>query len=994
MPMDEPQTRHRLRELWSPRLTALLITSILLLGAVSLLAAHSLATLRAGSAWVVQTERVRFEIGHVLQLLTDVETGMRGYALSGNKQFLDPYHAALPLLPDALSNLKQLVADNPAQRASEAELESRAQACVTYAEGVIGQIESGDVAAGRTIISSGEGKRRTDAARSVAAQMQAEEMRLLELRRRSSDEALHETQLALWVTGALAAILLLVIAYSAVRYGARMRRGEKTLATTLRNIGDGVISTDAAGAVQFMNAVAEMLTGWNQKDASGRPLDEVFRIVNEHTRAAVESPVTKVLREGTIVGLANHTVLIARDGTELAIEDSGAPIIDEKLVGVVLVFRDATAERAAERALLASERRFRAAVDAVEGVVWTNTAEGEMRGEQPGWAALTGLAFDDYQGYGWAKAVHPDDAQPTIDAWNAAVAERRLFMFEHRVRRHDGEWRAFSVRAIPSLTDAGAIAEWVGIHTDITARKAAEEALRVSVQQAHVAEQAAEEAAAQFTSLADNISQLAWMAEPDGSIFWYNKRWYEYTGTTFEAMQGWGWQVVHDPNELPKVLERWRGAIAKGEPFDMVFPLKGADGEFRAFLTRIVPVKDEAGNVTRWFGTNTDISERLRAEESLRKTEAALREADQRKDVFLATLSHELRNPLAPIRNAASILESGALKPEDIERSRLIIARQVRHMASLLDDLLGISRITRGVYQLKKGYANLQGLLAEALETARPIIEAKRHRITLDWPPEPIEVEADPVRLIQIMTNLLTNAAKYTDPEGQIFFGARIENDLLIISVRDTGIGLAPEMLPKVFEMFSQVDPNQERTEGGLGIGLALVKGLAELHGGRIEARSDGLERGSEFTVFLPCLHVDTASREPLPAEPPKPKNGRNTILIADDNRDGAESMKMLLELSGHEVHTAHTGSEALEVAAQLQPAVVILDIGMPGLSGYEVATKIRSQVWGAQMTLIAMTGWGQEDDKRKAKEAGFDHHLTKPVDPDILEQLFAPRSR
>ena len=626
------------------------------------------------------------------------------------------------------------------------------------------------------------------------------------------------------------------------------------LATTLRSVGDAVISTDATGAIQFINTVAESLTGWPEQDAQKRPLAEVFRIVNEQTREPVESPVAKVLREGTIVGLANHTVLIARDNTERPIEDSGAPILeDHKLVGVVLVFRDATSARASQRALLASEQRFRAAVDAVQGVLWTNTAQGEMRGEQPGWAALTGQAFDQYQGFGWAQAVHPDDAQPTIDAWLAAVSERRLFAFEHRVRRHDGQWRQFSIRAIPILDPHGGLSEWVGVHTDITAQR--------------------------------------------------------------------------------------------------------------------------------------------EGERSLRNTEAALREANVRKDVFLATLSHELRNPLAPIRNAASFLAKTPLSPEDLERSRLIIARQVRHMASLLDDLLDASRITRGVFALKKEYVNLQGLLVEAVETARPLIEAKRHTLKLEWPSTPIEVEADPVRLVQIATNLLTNAAKYTDPEGVITFGVKTSDQEVVLSVRDTGIGLAPETLSQVFEMFSQLAPEHGRAEGGLGIGLALVKGLVELHGGKIEARSEGLERGSEFIVTLPGLRVATGTFQAMLSADAESAEvgGVRRVLIADDNEDGALSLAMLIEAAGHEVVVAHSGPDALQMAATHRPQIAILDIGMPGMNGYELALQIRREAWGVHMTLIALTGWGQEDDKRRALRAGFDHHLTKPVDPAVLDALLAP---
>jgi PAS domain S-box-containing protein len=626
------------------------------------------------------------------------------------------------------------------------------------------------------------------------------------------------------------------------------------LGTTLRSVGDAVISTDATGAVQFMNGVAESLTGWTEAEARTRPLAEVFRIVNEYTREPVESPTDKVIREGTIVGLANHTMLIARDGTECSIEDSGAPIMEGgKLVGVVLVFRDATAQRGQQRALLESEQRFRAAVDAVDGVLWTNTAQGEMRGEQPGWAALTGQSDAEYQGFGWSKAVHPDDAQPTIEAWLSAVSERRPFIFEHRVRRADGQWRLFAIRAIPVLDPRGEVREWVGVHTDISAQR---------------------------------------------------------------------------------------------------------DGE-----------------------------------RSLRETEAALREANERKDIFLATLSHELRNPLAPIRNAASFLGRPTLSAEDLERSRMIIGRQIHHMASLLDDLLDVSRITRGVISLKREYVNLQGLLAEAVETARPLIDSKRHVLKLEWPTEPIEVEVDPIRLVQIATNLLTNAAKYTDPEGLITFELQTTATDIVLCVRDTGIGLAPEMLGQVFEMFSQVAPEQSRTEGGLGIGLALVKGLVELHGGRIEARSAGLERGSEFLVFLPGVRVAAGSLEQALSRRSAAADSASLrrILIADDNRDGAETLAMLLDAPGREIHLAHSGPEALQVAAAQRPQVVILDIGMPGMDGYQVAHAIRNEAWGIHMILIALTGWGQEDDKRRAERAGFDHHLTKPVDPAVLEALLGP---
>jgi CheY-like chemotaxis protein len=326
----------------------------------------------------------------------------------------------------------------------------------------------------------------------------------------------------------------------------------------------------------------------------------------------------------------------------------------------------------------------------------------------------------------------------------------------------------------------------------------------------------------------------------------------------------------------------------------------------------------------------------------------------------------------------------------------LIISRQVRHMASLLDDLLDVSRITRGVLTLKKEIVGLKGLLEAAVETARPAIDAKQHALTVEWPSERIRIEADPVRLTQVVTNLLTNAAKYTDPEGQITLGARTEAGTIVIYVRDTGIGLAPHMLTEVFEMFSQVTPGKGHADEGLGIGLALVKGLVELHGGRVEARSEGLERGSEFSVYVPNSLIDMAppaeragdAAAPVsaPASAPRPLR----VLIADDNRDSAESLGMLLEMSGHEVYLAHDGLDALAAAAEKLPDIALLDIGMPGMDGYEVAANIRREAWGSNITLIAITGWGQEDNKRLARTAGFDHHLTKPMDSAVLESILA----
>jgi PAS domain S-box-containing protein len=388
---------------------------------------------------------------------------------------------------------------------------------------------------------------------------------------------------------------------------------------------------------------------------------------------------------------------------------------------------------------------------------------------------------------------------------------------------------------------------------------------------------------------------------------------------------------------------------------------------------------DEAGIPTRGVGVSFDDTDRKTAE-------IALREADRRKDVFLATLAHELRNPLAPIRNAAQMLGSSKLEPDQLHWAQGVIQRQVKHMAWLLDDLLDVARITQGKLELKRQHITLNGVVDTAVETARPLLDSKNHRFIVALPADPVTLDADPLRLSQVLSNLLTNAAKYTDAGGHITLSGHIEDGRLSLSVKDNGIGIPPESLNGIFAMFSQVEAAAGRSEGGLGIGLALVHGLTELHGGIVEAKSAGLGQGSEFIVKLPIVTRVAVTTPTAEAQARTPIRSR--VLVADDNQDAADSLAMLLEMAGHDVRVVHEGLSAVSVAHTFRPDTVLLDIGMPQLNGYEVARALRKEPWGAGITLIALTGWGQDSDRQKAIEAGFDRHLTKPVDPDTLEAL------
>ena len=372
---------------------------------------------------------------------------------------------------------------------------------------------------------------------------------------------------------------------------------------------------------------------------------------------------------------------------------------------------------------------------------------------------------------------------------------------------------------------------------------------------------------------------------------------------------------------------------------------------------------------------------------SRERAEAALRETDQRKDEFLATLAHELRNPLAPIRQAATISMTEGASEDQKRWSHEVITRQVKHMSVLLDDLLDISRITRGTLELRTEMADLAEVVAVAVETSRPLIDSKRHTLTVELPSRPLEFAADPLRLAQVLSNLLTNAAKYTDPGGTIHLRATAEDGWLEIAVIDSGVGLTPEALSGVFKMFSQVTSSQHRSEGGLGIGLALSRGLVKLHGGTIEARSEGPGKGSEFVVRIPLRAIADSTPAAATATESVPTRKRN-VLIADDNRDAADSLGMLLQMNGHTVTVVHDGRQALANIEESRPDVALLDIGMPELDGYEVARRVRLDTRIRDMTLIAVTGWGQATDKARAAAAGFDLHFTKPVEPQRLIEL------
>ncbi|HKI03392.1 MAG TPA: ATP-binding protein [Thermoanaerobaculia bacterium] len=413
-----------------------------------------------------------------------------------------------------------------------------------------------------------------------------------------------------------------------------------------------------------------------------------------------------------------------------------------------------------------------------------------------------------------------------------------------------------------------------------------------------------------------------------------------------------------------------------------------AEGNPKVFLNNLMGVVED-GRLVRVWGTQLDITEQKRLEEELRRRAEELVGADRRKDQFLAMLAHELRNPLAPIRNAVELMRQVETADPTFKPSREMVERQVKHLARLVDDLLDVSRINQGSIRLRKELVSLDTVLQRAVEGTRPLIESRGHELSVELPAETVRLEADPTRIEQVISNLLNNAAKYTMPGGRVWVSAAREGDEAVIRVRDSGIGVPPDVLDRVFEPFVQSDGSLARSDGGLGVGLTLVRSLVEMHGGQVSASSPGLGQGSEFVIRLPARPAADAA---LPAaEPAISAAGRPLrVLVVEDNIDAAESLATLLRLWNHDVHVVHDGRTAIEEARLQQPQVVLLDIGLPGLDGYQVARRLREEIGLDHTLLVAMTGYGQPEDRRRSQEAGIHHHFVKPVEPIVLRNLLA----
>jgi PAS domain S-box-containing protein len=771
----------------------------------------------------------------------------------------------------------------------------------------------------------------------------------------------------------------LIIGFGEAMRLARRRASERgeLLRVTLGSIGDAVITTDLEGRVTYLNPVAESLTGWSQRDALGHPLDAVFRIVNEHSRQPVESPVRRALREGTVVGLANHTILVRKDGSERPIDDSAAPISDERgrVSGCVLIFRDVSERRRLENvatARLHSARALASIVESTDDAIVGKSLDGTIQSWNDGAARLFGHSAARAIGRHISLIIPPERLAEEDQIIASLKAGRRVDHFQTERLRSDGSLVPVSLTISPIMDEAGKVVGASKIARDVTREKQAEAERQ------------------KFITLLENSTDFIGMCDLEGVPFFVNRAGLELVGLRdMDEARRTNVRDFFFPEDQAMIMGEFFASVTREGHGEV-------DVRFRHFRTgealwmayKVLVLVDAAGKPVAFGTVSQNVTERRRLADDLRKLAADLSDADRRKDEFLATLAHELRNPLAPLRNMLEILKR-AEGDRELNRQALdTMERQLGQLVRLVDDLLDLGRINHNRLELRMGTVDLASVLHQAVQACRPLADAAGHELEVELPREPVRLRADAVRLAQVFGNLLNNACKYTAPRGKIGVTAERRGPDVVVAVSDTGIGIPPDKLASIFDMFAQVDQSLEQSQGGLGIGLTLVKRLVEMHGGAVEAESAGPGRGSAFTVRLPVEPQGTEVAAPPPEAPQQPALPRR-ILVVDDNRDAASSLALLLQIAGNETHLAHDGAAALDAAERHRPDLVLLDIGLPALNGYEVCRQVRAQSWGREMVLIALTGWGQDEDRRKSREAGFDGHLVKPVDyPALLDLL------
>ncbi len=781
------------------------------------------------------------------------------------------------------------------------------------------------------------------------------------------------------------------------------------LSAVLESVEDGIIACGPDGVLTLFNRATREFHGVGLRALSADHWASEYRLLRPDGHTPLPKEEIPLFR--ALAGEQVHDAEMAiesKAGPLRQLVVSGQPLHDENgnKLGAVVSMHDVTARREvqAAREAAASEQARREEAEAAAALI--RESEERLRASEERVRLATEAAglgiwmWDAHSGaiswendrlcalFGVERAHAPIDSQQFADEFAheadaEALEQSMLFtatvgirlQFEGRfIRRDDKQLRWMELTGV---LQPGA-RRILGTAADITERKHAEEDLRRSEERYRTLFESIDEGFCVIEMLYDEAGQPI-----DYRFLEMNPAFSKHTG--LEAASGHRIRELV-PDHEREWIEAYARVAATGEPLRSEMRAKALGRWFDIYAARL------GGPGNKVAVLFTDISERKRAEASLRQLAAELAETDRRKTEFLATLAHELRNPLAPLTNGLQLMRMAGGAPATQQKAREMMERQLRHLVRLVDDLLDIARISSGKVELIRERLTLKSALAVAVETSMPLVNAGRHHLEVDVPDETLELVADPTRLAQVVSNLLNNAAKYTTPGGHIALRARREGGQAVITVSDNGIGMAPESLPAMFELFAQFGSDRNRAQGGLGIGLALVRRLVDLHGGTVIAESPGLGAGCTFTVRLPLAEaapaMATAAAPPADHAPASPAGLR--VLVVDDNVDAAESLAALLQMSGHDTRIANDGDTALRTAREFAPEIVFLDIGMPGKDGYEVARELRASPGTREATLVALTGWGAKDDRARSRSAGFDHHLTKPAGLAAVDGLLA----
>lgn len=736
---------------------------------------------------------------------------------------------------------------------------------------------------------------------------------------------------------------------------------------------------DLDGFITSWNRGAERLTGYADIEAIGRhfsmlyPKDSldkdhaIHELMMAHLHGRYEEEGVRVRKNGTHY----HAQIIV-----WRIDNS-----EGKTVGYAKITRDVTPLKEAQRRevqLFESENRFRLMVESIDDyAMFMVDPKGIISSWNRGAERLTGYSGDEVLGRPFS-ILYPENELSDDHAIYELNMARKNGRYEEeglRVRKNGSVYNA-QIIVWPVADKSGEIVSFAKITRDITSRKAAEQALKDSE--------------AKFRIMTDAVPQMVWSALANGQQDYINQQWFHFTGID-QKSSGTAWfELVHNEDK-PSVKDAWQHSITSGNNFEGQFRLLHRSGTYRWTLGRALPVRNEQGKITRWMGTLTDIHEQKHAE-------TALQDSARKKDDYLAMLAHELRNPLAPIRNSTELLRRLAQTDSGILGGLEVIDRQVVHMTRLIDDLLDVARISRGKIELRRETFDLCELIRHTTKDFASGYEEKNVSLCATLPDSPLWLYADPTRISQAIGNLLHNALKFTEAQGEVHLSLAEEvhdgKMLAVVKVKDTGIGIDPNLLEQLFEPFIQADQDLARSKGGLGLGLALIKGFANLHGGTVRARSEGLGCGAEFIFEVPLSSgVNPGSQTMQPAPRGEPLN----VVLIDDNRDMVETLAALLALDGHSINYAYDGESGLQLIKTTRPVLVFCDIGLPGkLDGYAVARSVRADLAINKTFMVALSGYGQEKDKRLALESGFDDHLLKPVDFNGLTAMInaAERSR